>query len=93
MAKKYEELDINSKTYFGFQWEDRLDSGDSISTSQWFTDEGITVSGSAISGAATYQYFDGTGTEVGGLYNATNRIVTANGDTLEQTLQIKIVQK
>lgn len=72
-------------------WSSWLPSGDTIVTSTWTADTGITIdSSSATTTAATVWLSGGT---VSVSYNVVNHIVTADGRAEDQTLVIKIVSK
>lgn len=71
-------------------WTAALD-GDTISTSTWTPETGITVDTSSnTTTTATVWVSGGT---VGETYGITNRIVTAGGRTFEHTLRFVISQK
>jgi hypothetical protein len=73
----YKEKSPTAKLDYGHDWTDWAEDADTISTSTWVNDTGITRSGDAISGLITYAYFNG-GT-AGARYSATNTVTWASG--------------
>ena len=64
---------------------------DTISTSAWTLDTGITADAEA--NTTTTASVKISGGVVGRKYKAVNRIVTVNGETDDRTLEVQIVQK
>ena len=82
--------DANAILDYTVDWELWLGS-DTISTSSWSADSGITVVTSTNSTtSATVWLSGGTAGEV---YNITNRIVTAGGRTDDRTVVVRVVNK
>lgn len=75
---------------FGIDWVNVLGE-DSISSSSWTVDSGITKDSTDISGTQAIVVLSG-GT-AGQSYQAVNRIVTTGGKTHELSLKIAVVQK
>jgi hypothetical protein len=80
--------DPSSVLDFGFDWSDWLDSDDSVSTSTWNVPTGITDDSDTSTSTTTTIWLSG-GT-VGSKYKITNRIVTANGRTVERSFYVKV---
>lgn len=72
-------------------WALWLPSGDTITTSTWTADTGITVDSSSNTTISATVWLSG-GT-ISTSYNVVNRIVTAGGRTEDQTLVIRIASK
>lgn len=71
-------------------WEDWLD-GDTISSSSWAADTGLTVdSDSHTTTTATAWLSGGT---IGVAYDITNTIITASGRTDERTIRITVRER
>lgn len=75
---------------YEIDWTARL-AGDTISTSTWTVPSGITKN-SDTSAASTTTIWLSSGT-IGTSYSILNRIVTANGRTMDQTVKLKIKSK
>ena len=71
-------------------WSDWLD-GDTISTSTWTAEEGITVVSSTESNTTSTVWLSGG--SVGTMYLVTNRIVTTAGRTDDRSIHIRIIQR
>lgn len=78
---------------YGFDWRAWLESAgnDTIDTSTWTVDTGLTVNASTVSGGVSVVWLSG-GT-VGVNYTVTNRIVTAGGRTDERSLTVLVRQR
>lgn len=72
---------------YQINWTARVDD-DTIATSTWIVDDGITQDSDTFSDSATTIWLSG-GT-VGELYSLVNRITTTGGRTMDQTVHIKI---
>lgn len=85
--------DPNATLDYGFVWSDWLTAAgsDTISTSTWTADTGLTVNSSSTSGGTAIAWV--TGGTVGVNYQLTNRIVTAGGRTDERTMIIQVRQR
>jgi hypothetical protein len=75
---------------YQINWTSRLD-GDTISTSTWIIPDGIVGGDEDISGSTTILWLSG-GT-LGDRYTITNRITTAGGRTMDQSVKITIRAK
>lgn len=74
---------------YSFNWEPWL-NGDTISSSSWTPDTGITVASHDHDTQATTVWLDGGALDT--KYRVVNRVVTANGRTAERTLNLHIVK-
>lgn len=75
---------------YSIDWSGRL-GADTISTSTWTVPDGITKDSDDKSTTTTTLWLSG-GTE-GETYSFLNRIVTAGGRTMDQTVKLKIKSK
>jgi hypothetical protein len=75
---------------FIVDWADRIES-DTISTSAWTVPSGITKNSDTHGDTTTTIWLSG-GT-LGDTYEFNNRIVTAGGRTMDQTVKLKIKTK
>jgi hypothetical protein len=84
--------DPDSVLDYGIDWgTEFLDSADTISTSTWTVDSGITVDSTSNDTTTTKIWLSGgTADEE---YTATNKIVTADGRTAERSILILVVEK
>ena len=80
--------DPQSVLDYGFDWSDWLDTGDTVSTSTWTVPTGITEDSETETSTATTIWLSG-GT-VGKKYKITNRMVTANGRTVDRSFYVKV---
>ena len=91
MAIAPEHKDPNSIIIRGIDWTKSLQTAETISTSTWIADAGITiVQDLGISGLVTKVKISG-GT-VGTTYKVTNRITTSGGETLDLSLTFIIAE-
>lgn len=76
---------------YGFDWDPWLASGETISTSSWVADSGLTVdTSSATSTVATVWLSGGT---AGQDYIVTNEIVTSASRTDNRSMLIKVRER
>jgi len=80
--------DPQSVLDYGFDWSDWLDTGDTVSTSTWNVPTGITEDSDSNTGTTTTVWLSG-GT-VGKKYKITNRMVTADGRTVDRSFYVRI---
>ncbi len=76
---------------YGFDWSDWLATAETISTSTWTVESGITAGSSAKTDTKTSQWLSG-GT-AGTTYEITNKIITSQSRTDERTLNIRVEQR
>lgn len=75
---------------YQINWAARLAAGETITTSTWEVTTGLTKDSDTHTDSTTTVWLSG-GT-VGVTYTATNRIVTSDGRTDDQTLTFQIVE-
>jgi hypothetical protein len=75
---------------YGIDWASRLDT-DTIATSTWIVPDGITQTDDSNTTTATTIWLSG-GT-LGEAYVFTNRVTTAGGRTMDQSVKLKITAK
>ena len=90
MALKWPPKDPDEVLDYELDWTDRL-AGDTISTSSWTVPTGITKASDTKTTTVTTVWLSG-GT-IGTKYELTNRIVTAGGRTMDQSVDISIKVK
>ncbi len=83
--------DPDSKLDYGFDWSEWLTEGDTINSSDWTVDTGITKSNPTNSTTGTAVWIDG-GT-VGTTYRVTNSIVTSQGREADRSFYIRVVER
>jgi hypothetical protein len=76
---------------YSIDWTPWLPSGDTIATSTWVAETGITIDSTANSTTKTTVWLSG-GT-AGTIYKVTNTITTAGGRTDERTLHIIVTNR
>lgn len=76
---------------YHIDWSDRLDTGDTIVTSTWTVPTGITLDDDDQTTTTTTVWLS-SGT-LATTYEILNRIVTAAGRTMDQTVKLKIKAK
>lgn len=75
---------------FGIDWADYLGT-DTISSSSWTVPSGITQVGSSFTATqATIKLSGGT---VGSIYRISNRITTSASETVDQSIDIEVIEK
>lgn len=84
------EKDPGARLDYTINWSDWLD-GDTISTSTWLAETGITVDSDTNTTTTTTVWLSG-GT-LGNAYDVTNRIVTAAGREDDRTIEVHIREK
>lgn len=82
--------DPNETLDYKVDWSAYL-AGDTITTSTWTVDSGLTKGSTPFTASAAVVWLSG-GTDYT-TYKATNTIVTAGGRTAERTIQIQIRDK
>lgn len=90
MALAWDSKDPDEVLDYVLNWSARLGS-DTITTSTWTVPDGITMDSDSETTTATTIWLSG-GTE-GQSYDILNRIVTAGGRTMDQTVKLKIKAK
>lgn len=91
MALKWPDKDPDEVLDYEINWSDRLD-GDTISSSTWILpDDGVEKESDTSTTTATTIWLSG-GT-LGETYELTNRVVTAGGRTMDQSVRIKLKAK
>jgi len=83
--------DPDAKLDFGFNWSDWLATGETISTSEWDVETGITEDSDSKTTIKTSVWLSG-GT-AGTTYEITNKVVTSQSRTDERTLSIRVVER
>lgn len=76
----------NAKLDYGFDWSLWLASGETVSTSTWEVDSGLTPSSPSIAGAVTATFVEGG--VAGSSYKITNTIVTDIGRKDSRTIKL-----
>lgn len=76
---------------YQLDWSSRLPTGDTIATSTWIVPIGITKDSDSFTDSTTTIWLS-SGTEPTS-YSLVNRVVTAGGRTMDQTVKIKIKSK
>lgn len=89
MIQRYDK-DPSAVLDYAINWEMWLD-GDTISTSTWTAEDGITIDSSSNSTTLTTVWLSGGTANT--TYTVTNRIVTAAGRTDERSLYIRVKQR
>lgn len=75
---------------FGIDWADYLGT-DTISGSSWAVPSGITQVGSSFT--TTQVIIKLSGGTVGSIYRISNRITTSAGETVDQSIDIEVIEK
>ena len=83
--------DPQAKLVYGFDWVDWLADGDSIVTSTWAGEAGITIGASEIDGTETRVLISG-GTDKEN-YRITNHVVSALGHEDDRSILLKVRQR
>ena len=73
---------------YGWDWSRWLD-GDTLASSTWTVDTGLTIQSHTYDTASTTIWL--TGGSEGATYQATNTVTTAAGRTAQRTFEIRIV--
>ena len=90
MALKWPAKDPNERLDYQLDWSARLD-GDTIATSTWTVPPGITAVIDTSTTTTTTRWLEG-GTE-GETYTLINRVTTAAGRIMEQSVSIRIKER
>ncbi len=83
--------DPNSVLDFSLDWSVWLQDSETITTSVWLPDEGITTATPSVVGERTVVWLSGG--EVGQTYRVTNRITTSAGRIDDRTLLVRIRER
>lgn len=84
--------DPNEVLDYAIDWTARLD-GDTIAASTWIVPIGITRDSDSFSASATTIWLSGGDTGVTAGHVLTNRITTAAGRIMDQSVTIRVVEK
>lgn len=87
MALEWPFKDPDEVLDYELDWTARL-AGDTISTSVWLVPDELTPGAESVSGAVTKLWLSG-GT-IGGSFLVTNRITTAGGRTMDESVKIRV---
>jgi len=82
--------DPDSVIHRGIDWTEHLEAGDTIASTQWLGDSGITVEDLGFAGLVTRCKVSG-GT-IGETYRVTNRVTTSGGERLDLSLVFIIAE-
>lgn len=87
---KWPDKDPDEILDYAVLWWKRL-AGDTIASSTWVVPVGITMTDSSFQTDNTTIWLSGGTT--GATYEILNRIVTAGGRTMDQTIKVRIIDK
>lgn len=98
MALKWSNKDPNEVLDYVMEWDERLDVGDEITSSIWFfavenDSPGLQIDSDDFVNSPPYTVAWLSGGTLGVTYQLTNRITTAGGRTMDQTVKVKIKSK
>ncbi len=88
IERKYKDPD--EITLYGVDWLDRLGSA-TITASSWIVPADITQSNASYTDTQTTIKL--AGGVLGSIYRVTNRITTSDGETLDQSIDVEIIEK
>lgn len=89
---KWSDKDPDELIDYALRWWKRLDEGDTIAASEWTApDEGLTITDNTFTSDTTTVWLSG-GT-LGEQYDVLNRVTTAGGRVMDQTVRIRISAK
>lgn len=88
IERKYKDPD--EVTLFGVDWLDRLGSA-TITSSSWIVPAGLTQASAGYTDTQTTVKLSGG--VLGNIYRVTNRITTSDGETLDQSIDVEIIEK
>ena len=91
MSRLTKTKDPDAVLDYGFDWSDWLASGETISTSAWVVDTGITADSDSNTTTITTVWLSG-GT-AGKVYRITNSITTSAGREDDRSLLIKVQER
>jgi hypothetical protein len=91
MALKWPNKDPDEVLDYLIDWAARMAEGDTIVTSTWIVPSGIIKDSDSFGDDTTTAWFSG-GT-IGTKYSITNRVVTAEARTMDQTVTLTIKAK
>jgi len=90
MALTWPDKDPNEVLDYELDWSARLSDGDTISASTWIVPDGLTEDSNSNTTTTTTIWLSG-GTL--GEYTLTNRVTTAGGRTMDQSVRLTVVEK
>ena len=91
MALTWPTKDEDEVLDYVLDWSNRLASGDTITTSTWIVEAGIDKDSDSKTDSTTTIWLSG-GTD-GVTYTLTNRVVTAGGRTMDQSVDLPVATK
>lgn len=95
MALQWPDKDPNEILDYSIDWTNKIDTGDTISSSTWtdFSSGGLVKGSSTFSASLNITTIWVSGGTAGKYYTITNTIDTTIGRTMQQTVGIKIGEK
>jgi hypothetical protein len=90
MSKRWPNKDPDEVLDYGIDWSLRL-AGDTISTSTWIVPPGITMQTNSKTATTTTIWLSAGVLDQ--TYEILNRIVSAGGRTMDQTVQLRLKEK
>jgi hypothetical protein len=91
MALKWSDKDPNEVLDYQLRWTKRIPDGDAITSSTWVLPDGITKQSDTFTDTTTTIWL--TGGEDGETYTLTNRVVTTEGRTMDQSVSLKVKER
>lgn len=76
---------------YGIDWTAEIAEGDSIATSEWLPDDGLTAGETGISGTITTVWLSGG--QDGRVYRVTNRVTTAAGRRMDRSAALFVTSR
>lgn len=92
MILKWSDKDPDEVLDFSLDWSKRL-NGDTITTSTWIVPSGITKDSDSIGSPADTTIIWLSGGADNTTYELTNRIETAGGRTMDQTVRLRVRER
>jgi len=91
MILNWPDKDPNETLDYRLNWRARIVAGDKILTSSWSSPAGITKGANTFTDYTTTVWLSGGTADT--TYIFTNTITTQGGRTMEQSVQVKLVEK
>ncbi len=96
MTLQWDPKDPDEVLDFDIDWSTRLDTGDTIATSAWAVvgpDALLIIDSNSFSASGTKVWLSGGTLTPNGYYTLRNRVTTAGGRRMDQSVRLKIREK
>jgi hypothetical protein len=88
-----EPKDPDETKFYYMDWEQGLNEDCTVSTSTWLIENGLTGADGTITAGALKTRITLSGGKSGGYYHCRNTVVTSDGETLQRTGVVRVMER